>query len=98
MMRYKMLGQSGVKVSELCLGTMSFGSKWGFGADEKTSLQIAQLYAEAGGNFLDTANKYHEGESSSSDTHNRGNLCENHQTEPRPLGRGHQVHLVDEER
>jgi aryl-alcohol dehydrogenase-like predicted oxidoreductase len=62
-MRYKLLGRSGIKVSELCLGTMSFGDRWGFGADEATSLEIAAAYQEAGGNFLDTANKYHEGHS-----------------------------------
>jgi aryl-alcohol dehydrogenase-like predicted oxidoreductase len=62
-MRYKFLGNSGLKVSELCLGTMSFGNQWGFGADEDESLRVAASYAEAGGNFLDTANKYHEGES-----------------------------------
>jgi aryl-alcohol dehydrogenase-like predicted oxidoreductase len=61
-MRYKLLGNSGLKVSELCLGTMSFGNQWGFGADEDDSLRIAAAYADAGGNFLDTANKYHEGE------------------------------------
>ncbi len=61
-MRYKFLGKSGLKVSELCLGTMSFGSTWGFGADEEESRRIIGAYAAAGGNFLDTANKYHEGE------------------------------------
>ena len=61
-MRYKFLGKSGLKVSELCLGTMSFGTKWGFGADEEESRRIIGAFAEAGGNFLDTANKYHEGE------------------------------------
>src|SRR5687768_994551 len=60
-MRYKLLGRTGIKVSELCLGTMSFGDRWGFGADEATSLEVAAAYAEVGGNFLDTANKYHEG-------------------------------------
>jgi aryl-alcohol dehydrogenase-like predicted oxidoreductase len=34
-MRYQLLGPSGLRVSELCLGTMSFGDAWGFGADEK---------------------------------------------------------------
>jgi aryl-alcohol dehydrogenase-like predicted oxidoreductase len=62
-MRYKLLGRTGIKVSELCLGTMSFGDKWGFGADEGTSVEIAARYRELGGNFLDTANKYHEGQS-----------------------------------
>ncbi|MEM9874497.1 MAG: aldo/keto reductase, partial [Myxococcota bacterium] len=61
-MRYKLMGNTGLKVSELCLGTMSFGTKWGFGADEDESLRVAAAYADAGGNFLDTANKYHEGE------------------------------------
>ena len=61
-MRYKMLGKSGLRVSEICLGTMSFGQDWPFGADEKTSHQILDAYADAGGNFLDTANKYHNGE------------------------------------
>jgi aryl-alcohol dehydrogenase-like predicted oxidoreductase len=61
--RYKLLGRSGLRVSELCLGTMSFGDAWGFGADEKESHRILAAYAEAGGNFVDTANKYHEGQS-----------------------------------
>lgn len=62
-MRYRLLGRSGIRVSELCLGTMSFGDAWGFGADEKESRRILLAYAEAGGNFIDTANKYHEGQS-----------------------------------
>src|SRR5680860_447007 len=62
-MRYKLLGPSGLRVSEICLGTMSFGDVWGFGADEKESQRILGAYAEAGGNFIATANKYHEGQS-----------------------------------
>ncbi len=62
MLDYRLLGQTGLKVSEICLGTMSFGETWGFGADEKTSHQVLSTYADAGGNFLDTANKYHDGE------------------------------------
>jgi aryl-alcohol dehydrogenase-like predicted oxidoreductase len=42
---------------------MSFGDAWGFGADEKESHRILGEFAEAGGNFIDTANKYHEGQS-----------------------------------
>ncbi|MCB9592323.1 MAG: aldo/keto reductase [Sandaracinaceae bacterium] len=61
-MRYRLLGKSGLRVSEICLGTMSFGQQWGFGADEATSHRVLDAYAEAGGNFLDTANKYHGGE------------------------------------
>jgi aryl-alcohol dehydrogenase-like predicted oxidoreductase len=62
-MRYKLLGPSGLRVSELCLGTMSFGDAWGFGADEQHSHQILDAFAEAGGTFIDTANAYHEGQS-----------------------------------
>jgi aryl-alcohol dehydrogenase-like predicted oxidoreductase len=62
-MRYKLLGPSGLRVSELCLGTMSFGDAWGFGADEKESHRILDAFAEAGGNFVDLANAYHEGQS-----------------------------------
>src|SRR5215207_3124693 len=62
-MRYKLLGPSGLRVSEICLGTMSLGDAWGFGADERESHRILASYAEAGGNFIDTANKYHEGQS-----------------------------------
>lgn len=62
-MRYRLLGPTGIRVSELCLGTMSFGEAWGFGADEKESHRIIEAYADAGGNFIDTANKYHEGQS-----------------------------------
>ena len=62
-MRYKLLGPSGLRVSELCLGTMSFGDAWGFGADEKEAHRILSAFSDAGGNFIDTANKYHEGQS-----------------------------------
>lgn len=62
MLRYRLLGKSGLRVSEVCLGTMSFGEAWGFGANEADSHKVLDAYAEAGGNFLDTANKYHGGE------------------------------------
>ncbi|TPV95097.1 MAG: aldo/keto reductase [Myxococcales bacterium FL481] len=61
-LRYRLLGPSGLRVSEISLGTMSFGEEWGFGADSATSHAILNAYAEAGGNFIDTANKYHNGE------------------------------------
>ena len=57
-MKHRALGRTGVQVSEICLGTMSFGTQWGFGADLKTSHEVLDAYAAAGGNFLDTANKY----------------------------------------
>lgn len=62
-MRYKLLGRSGLKVSELCLGTMGFGTEAGWGADKDTSFAIMEAYANAGGNFLDTANIYKIGTS-----------------------------------
>jgi len=62
-MKYKLLGRSGLKVSELCLGTMGFGTENGWGADKGTSKQIFDIYAKAGGNFFDTANFYTRGTS-----------------------------------
>ncbi len=61
-MHYRVFGTSGLRVSEICLGTMSFGEDWGFGADEATSHAVLDAYADRGGNFLDTANKYHNGQ------------------------------------
>jgi aryl-alcohol dehydrogenase-like predicted oxidoreductase len=62
-MRYKLLGHSGLRVSELCLGTMTFGEDWGWGASRDESRRIFDIYAEAGGNFIDTASNYTEGTS-----------------------------------
>ena len=57
-MQYKLLGRSGLKVSELCLGTMGFGTEGGWGADKDVSFTIMETFANAGGNFIDTANTY----------------------------------------
>lgn len=62
-MRYKLLGRSGLRVSEICLGTMTFGEEWGWGASKEESRKIFDTYLEAGGNFIDTANRYTEGSS-----------------------------------
>jgi aryl-alcohol dehydrogenase-like predicted oxidoreductase len=62
-MRYKLLGRSGLRVAELCLGTMTFGEDWGFGASKEESRRIFDTYLEAGGNFVDTANRYTGGTS-----------------------------------
>jgi len=62
-MKYKLLGRSGLKVSELCLGTMGFGTANGWGADKTASFAIMEAFANAGGNFLDTANIYKLGTS-----------------------------------
>jgi aryl-alcohol dehydrogenase-like predicted oxidoreductase len=63
-MRYKLLGRTGLRVSELCLGAMIFGDRrggWGAGKDE--AARIVERFVEAGGNFIDTANYYARGES-----------------------------------
>src|SRR5213592_2623789 len=62
-MKYKLLGRSGLRVSELCLGTMGLGTENGWGADKQTSFAIMETFATAGGNFLDTANIYKLGTS-----------------------------------
>ncbi|RCH53640.1 aldo/keto reductase [Mucilaginibacter hurinus] len=62
-MKYKLLGRSGLKVSELCLGTMGFGTENGWGADKDTSFGILDTFTNAGGNFIDTANIYKLGTS-----------------------------------
>src|SRR2546423_1015837 len=62
-MRYRLLGPSGLRVSELCLGTMTFGTDWGWGADGSECRRVLAALAEAGGNFVDTANTYTDGSS-----------------------------------
>lgn len=62
-MKYRVLGRSGLKVSELCLGTMTFGEDWGFGASKEESRKQFDIFAAAGGNFIDTANVYTKGTS-----------------------------------
>lgn len=62
-MRYKLLGRSGLRVSELALGTMTFGEAWGWGAPKEESRRIFDAFLEAGGNFVDTASNYTDGQS-----------------------------------
>lgn len=62
-MKYKLLGHSGLKVSEICLGTMTFGTEFGWGSSKEESEKVFRTYAEKGGNFLDTANYYTKGTS-----------------------------------
>jgi aryl-alcohol dehydrogenase-like predicted oxidoreductase len=59
--QYRVLGHSGLKVSPLCLGTMTFGTGAGWSADEATSKAIFDSYLEQGGNFIDTAISYTNG-------------------------------------
>jgi aryl-alcohol dehydrogenase-like predicted oxidoreductase len=62
-MNYRLLGHTGLRVSELSLGTMTFGEEWGWGASREESRKVFDAYAAAGGNFIDTANRYTEGTS-----------------------------------
>ena len=57
------LGRSGLRVSPLCLGTMTFGQDWGWGASPEDSARILDRYIDLGGNFIDTANMYTKGHS-----------------------------------
>ena len=63
MNEYVALGRSGLCVSPLCLGTMTFGTEWGWGTDDSTSAALFDRYLAAGGNFVDTADFYTEGKS-----------------------------------
>lgn len=62
-MNYQLLGRSGLRVSDLCLGTMTFGEDWGWGAAKDEARKIYDTFREAGGNFIDTANIYTGGTS-----------------------------------
>ncbi len=61
-MEYRLLGRSGLRVSELALGAMTFGSE-GFGVEKDESRKVYDAFREAGGNFIDTANGYAGGRS-----------------------------------
>jgi aryl-alcohol dehydrogenase-like predicted oxidoreductase len=63
-MRYKLFGKhTGLRVSELVLGTGSFGTRWGHGSEQDEASRMLDAYADAGGNFIDTADSYQFGES-----------------------------------
>jgi aryl-alcohol dehydrogenase-like predicted oxidoreductase len=63
-MRYKLFGKhTDLRVSELVLGTGNFGTRWGHGAEPDEARRIFDAYADAGGNFVDTANGYRFGQS-----------------------------------
>src|SRR5258706_7122965 len=64
-MKYRLLGNSGLRVSEAALGTMTFGDDWGWGAAKDESRKVYDAFREAGGNFIDTANFYTSGTSES---------------------------------
>ncbi len=62
-MNFQLLGRSGLRVSDLSLGTMTFGEEWGWGSAKDEARKIYDAYREAGGNFIDTANVYTNGTS-----------------------------------
>jgi aryl-alcohol dehydrogenase-like predicted oxidoreductase len=62
-MKYRLLGNSGLRVAEMSLGTMTFGEDWGWGSGKDDARKIYETYREAGGNFIDTANVYTNGTS-----------------------------------
>ena len=64
-MKHVMFGPSGLRVSELCLGAMTFGDTYDWGAGLEASRALFDAYVEAGGNFIDTANRYQETQSES---------------------------------
>src|SRR5712675_1630181 len=64
-MKYRLLGNSGLRVSEVALGTMTFGDDWGWGTAKDEARKVYDAFREAGGNFVDTANLYTNGTSES---------------------------------
>ncbi|MEU1365072.1 aldo/keto reductase [Streptomyces sp. NPDC005803] len=60
---YRLLGRSGLRVSPLALGAATFGTEWGWGAEQGEARKLFKLYVERGGNFIDTANTYTNGSS-----------------------------------
>jgi aryl-alcohol dehydrogenase-like predicted oxidoreductase len=62
-MNYRLLGKSGLRVSEVALGIMTSGDEWGWGSPKDEAQTVYETYREAGGNFIDTANFYTNGTS-----------------------------------
>jgi aryl-alcohol dehydrogenase-like predicted oxidoreductase len=58
---YRLLGRSGLRVSPMALGTMTFGTDWGWGADREEAHRIFDTYVDRGGNFIDSSNNYTNG-------------------------------------
>src|SRR5882757_4500836 len=62
-MKYRLLGNSGLRVSDVALGAMTFGEDWGWGTAKEEAKKVYDAYREGGGNFMDTANIYTNGSS-----------------------------------
>jgi aryl-alcohol dehydrogenase-like predicted oxidoreductase len=58
---YRLLGRSGLRVSPMALGTMTFGTDWGWGAEAEEAHRIFDAYVDRGGNFIDSSNNYTNG-------------------------------------
>ncbi len=88
-MRYKLFGKhTGLRVSELVLGAGTFGTRWGHGAEPDEAGRIFNAYADAGGNFIDTANGYQFGQSEEI-------LGGSPVRTARRFRAGHEIHLSD---
>jgi aryl-alcohol dehydrogenase-like predicted oxidoreductase len=62
-MRYRLLGPSGLRISEAFLGAMTFGEQGGVGAPIDECRRMVDAYTDAGGNVIDTASDYRDGSS-----------------------------------
>jgi aryl-alcohol dehydrogenase-like predicted oxidoreductase len=62
-MRYRIFGQTGLRVSSIALGTGNFGKGWGYGSEREEAHKMYASYRDAGGNFIDTADQYQFGQS-----------------------------------
>jgi aryl-alcohol dehydrogenase-like predicted oxidoreductase len=62
-MKYRLLGNSGLRIAEAALGAMTFGDEWGWGSPKEEAQKVYETYRESGGNFVDTANFYTGGTS-----------------------------------
>ena len=63
--QYRLLGASGLRVSPMCLGTMTFGTKWKQTTGDITREEVEKIfdyYVSLGGNFIDASNRYHDGQ------------------------------------
>jgi predicted aldo/keto reductase-like oxidoreductase len=63
--QYRLLGASGLRVSPMCLGTMTFGTNWKNTTGEVTRDEVEKIfdyYVSQGGNFIDASNRYHDGQ------------------------------------
>ena len=60
-MRYKLLGRSGLRVSEVCLGTMMMSTESPSSAGPEESRRILEAFVDKGGNYFDTANEVYNG-------------------------------------